>query len=397
MKLSRFRNTFKIALLSTVFAMCLVVTSLHGAYAQTPSISGDEVCGSSQDTICKPADLAKIMRKVVGFAATVGGVVVFIFIIVRILSSVAAYMKGDQGAIGRARDSAFQALIGFIILICVFSGGFLILVQAFGTEPWVVQLLKFFSYGLVDQAYAAEQLLPNTYGSNSLYDIIISGANLIMRFFVYPFLIFIWVASGFKMVYSQGNPEGLKTARSWILIAVITTVVCFTLQGFILAFRGTAEKILPGSTTSQSSSTSSAGAQVSSAEKASATAAVAKRASDTGSPMPTDYTSCTRAGNSSETCAKSYPGSVPPGTANAQGICPSGYVADDSATTGCSQVPILNASANTPDCGDGFRYDPESNGCVADSRSSSDYVNGSDVQSDTTTNTNAGIDPLEAE
>jgi hypothetical protein len=57
-----------------------------------------------------------------------------------------------------------------------------------------------------------------------------------------------WVASGFKFVYSQGNPEGLKTARSWLLVSFIVTIVAFSLQGFILALKATAQKIVPTTT-----------------------------------------------------------------------------------------------------------------------------------------------------
>ncbi len=265
----------------SLFASCVIVWSLVGIVsmasaqgtidltptsstpttgAPTQSISGDEICGSSQATICKPSDLKRIMRSALLFFATIGSVGVFIFIMARIVLEVKAYMiDGDPGALKKAKTDTFNALVGFIIVLVVMGGGYILLVKAFGTQPWVIGLLQFFAYGLVDHAYAAEQLLPNPYGSNSFYDIIITAANLVMRFFIYPALVAMWVASGFKLVYSQGNPEGLKTARNWFLVAVIVTVIAFSLQGLIVAFKGTAEKILPAAQTETTGTTDGRG------------------------------------------------------------------------------------------------------------------------------------------
>jgi hypothetical protein len=67
-----------------------------------------------------------------------------------------------------------------------------------------------------------------------------------MRFFVYPALIVIWVISGFSFVMAQGSPEGIKKAKSWLTWAVITTLIVFTVQMFLVAMRGTVTQVLGG-------------------------------------------------------------------------------------------------------------------------------------------------------
>lgn len=216
----------------------------------TQSISGDSLCGSTVATACKASDLKKLGKALVFLIATLGSVLLFVFVMIRVTRGVIAKFTGDASGLAQARNDSGNAIVGFIIALAAVSillAGLKIL----GAKPETTQLLRLFSSTFIDPAYAQEQLLPNPLGSNSLYDIIIAGANLAMRFFVYPSIIAAWVASGFKFIYSQGNPEGLKTARNWLLISFIFTIVAFSLQGFILAFRATAEKILPTSSEQQ--------------------------------------------------------------------------------------------------------------------------------------------------
>lgn len=177
--------------------------------------------------------------------ALLGSVLLVTVIGIRLVMSVFAYMRGDVGAIKRAGEAAFNAAIGFFIVFAVGGGIFLVLLKTLGTKPEFLKLLEMFTSTFVETAHAQEKLLPNPLGSNSAYDIILAALNLAMRFFIYPGLIAMWVASGFKFIYSQGNPEGLKTARNWLFISFIVTIVTFSLQGFMLAFRATAEKIVP--------------------------------------------------------------------------------------------------------------------------------------------------------
>ena len=238
-------STMKTVFLSMFLATVLVITSVSGVQAQTPSIAGDGVCGATAADVCTPADLKEIGRKVLTMFALLGSGILVVIIGIRLVRSMFAYMRGDVMAIKKAGEAAFNALIGFFIVFAVAGGIFLLGLKYLGAQPWVGQLLQMFSSVFVETAYAQETLLPNPLGSNSAYDLILAAMNLAMRFFIYPALIVMWVASGFKFIYSQGNPEGLKTARDWLLWSFVITVVAFSLQAFLLAFRATAEKIVP--------------------------------------------------------------------------------------------------------------------------------------------------------
>lgn len=245
-------STTKTVFLSMFLATALVALSVSGVQAQAPSIAGDGVCGSSSSTICKPSDLKEMGQRLLTMFALLGSGILVVIIGIRLVTSMFAYMRGDAMAIKKAGEAAFNALIGFFIVFAVAGGIFLLGLKYLGAQPWVGQLLQMFSsaftetaYAHVQTAYAEETLLPNPLGSNSAYDLILAAMNLAMRFFIYPALIVMWVASGFKFIYSQGNPEGLKTARDWLLWSFVITIVAFSLQAFLLAFRATAEKIVP--------------------------------------------------------------------------------------------------------------------------------------------------------
>jgi hypothetical protein len=226
----------------------------------TQSVSGDEVCGgasTSDDPAankCTANDFKEIGKRLLVIFTMLGGAVLVIMIAVRLVMSWYAYRSGDAGAIKRAGEQAFNAAMGFLIIFAVFGGLYLALLNYLGTQEWTVQLFKLFSdmlVPLVPHAYAAptasptaDQLLPNAFGSNSAYDILLAGINLGMRFFVYPAIIVMWVWSGFQFVYSRGNPDGLTKAKSWLFWAFIITVVAIMLQGFLIAFKNTANKVL---------------------------------------------------------------------------------------------------------------------------------------------------------
>lgn len=231
------------------------VIGMHGGLpaelAHAQGIAGDSLCGAQGDP-CTPQDLRILANKLFLLFASIGTALLFLFIIVRVLYSVYLYMANDDpGALARARTQSFNMMIGYGIIIAVFGGLYVIGLKIFGVQDGVLNLLKLFSEGFVQHAHASSHTLTNPLSSDNAYDIIIAGISLAMSFFVYPGLIAMWVAAGFKFVYSQGNPQGLKTARNWLLVAVIVTVITFTLQGFIIAFRGTALKVFQGAGTGQ--------------------------------------------------------------------------------------------------------------------------------------------------
>lgn len=89
--------------------------------------------------------------------------------------------------------------------------------------------------------------LPNPLGVTSLYDFILSVLNLVMRFFIYPALIAMWVWSGFSYVLAQGAPDKIAKTHKLLLWAFISTLLVFITQGFLVAVRGSVQKIVPSS------------------------------------------------------------------------------------------------------------------------------------------------------
>jgi hypothetical protein len=235
-------------LLSVFFlaSLAMIVPAVP-ALAQTgagTSIAGDDLCGKDATDKCTPEDLRQMAKKVVSLVVVLGTALLVIVILYQLVMSWFAYANGDTGAIKRAGVAAFNRFIGFAIVIAV-AGGFLFAVlTAFGTKPEFLKLLQFFSSGFIEHAHAQTTGLQNPLGSNSLYDILLSGIRLILQFFIYPALIAMWVWSGFQFIYARGNPTGLQKAKAWLLWAFIITLVAFALQGFLAAFKGTADIII---------------------------------------------------------------------------------------------------------------------------------------------------------
>lgn len=237
------------AVLSVFFVGALHVSiPLEHAYAQ--GVSGDALCGGVGNP-CTPEHFRILANKLFLLFASIGTALLFLFIISRIIYSAYLYMaNNDPSALARARTQSFNMLIGYGIIIAVFGGLYFVGLKIFGVNESVLRLLQFFSSGgFIEHAYAQSTTLTNPLSSDNAYDIIIAGISLAMRFFIYPALLAMWVASGFKLVYSQGNPEGLKTARKWFLVSFMVTIIAFTLQGFIIAFRQTALKVFDGAST----------------------------------------------------------------------------------------------------------------------------------------------------
>lgn len=95
--------------------------------------------------------------------------------------------------------------------------------------------------------------LPNPLGFNSLYDFILGVLSAVMKFFLYPALICIWVWAGFLYVAAQGAPEKLVKAHKLLFWAVISTLIVFMAQGFLMAIKGSVDKMLPAQTTTTAS------------------------------------------------------------------------------------------------------------------------------------------------
>lgn len=241
-------------LLPTFLALSLILLTYGGVEAQSTaaSISGDEVCGTV-DNKCTIAHLSTIVRGVLALIVSLGLPLLFVFIAYRIITAWFSLQQGNAGAYKDALKKAGNAIVGFLIVIALFGGLLLVMLQYLGVrgdaEFNPLQILRIFSEAFFTHAYAQTTggYLPNPLGVSNLYDFLLSTLRLVMRFFIYPALIVMWVWTGFSFVAAQGRPEALSKAKKWFMWAVITTFIIFFLQTFLLALRGSVQQILPAS------------------------------------------------------------------------------------------------------------------------------------------------------
>lgn len=355
-------------------------------YAQSNgvSVSGDEICGSTASSSCTLADLKTITSNLMNIVIGLGLPLLVVFITYRFVMAWFALQQGKAGAYKDALKASRDAVIGFLFIVAMFGGFFLIVLKYLGVNGKLLEGVKLLNdnSSFVEHTYAAgpplakgkcpaqpegyscitdsgdngfcindgynpscqklstsavivpkgncggkgtgqlciadndkggacfsdrcvlllenppapvvvgdlniytcsdgskvekPALCPkattnqapatnnvqasptdacgsafNMTGVCSLYDFMLAILRLIMRFFIYPALVTIWVWTGFAFVYAQGNPEGLNKAKKWLMWAFVTTLVIFLLQAFLTAARGTVQKILPANKTTQS-------------------------------------------------------------------------------------------------------------------------------------------------
>lgn len=241
--------------LTIILASFFLMVAFHGGdvLAQT-SASGDDVCGSSSSTKCGIADLKKVSRNVFGLVIAIGLPLLVVFVIYRFIMAWWYLQQGNANAYKEAGKKVTQAIIGFVIIIALSGGILLLILKYLGVKDGALKLLQTISYAFIPHAYAAGELLPNPLGATSLYDFIISILNTAMKFFLYPALIGIWVMSGFMYVAAQGAPDKLQKAHKLLLWAFISTLIVFMIQGFMIAIKGTVNKVIPGAISTQNRS-----------------------------------------------------------------------------------------------------------------------------------------------
>ncbi len=234
-------------------------------YAQSgPSLSGDDVCGSSSSTKCTLDDGKRIIRAfVTNLVIPIGLTLLTVFIILRILMAQKALMEGNANAYKEASKKIANAIVSFVVIVAVIGGLALAILRFLGVEDTFTFLLSYettpysqvFVNAFVSTAYAQEPTcgpgagstcLNNPVGITSLYDFILTVVRLFIRWFVFPAIIFMWVFTGFKFVAAQGRPDEIVKAKKWLLWGIIATVVVALTEGFLFAIRGTVNAILPG-------------------------------------------------------------------------------------------------------------------------------------------------------
>lgn len=219
-------------------------------YEQVTSVSGDSLCGGLHTPKCKISDLKKISTKMLGVIVTLGLPLLFVFIAYRFMMAWFALRQGNAGAYKEAVKSAGQAVLGFIIIIAVFGGLLLTVLKFFGVSDTLLSPISNIIGMLVPHAYAQETMFANPIpGTPNLFEFILLAVRFAVRFFLYPAIVVAWVWSGFSFVLAQGNPEALKNARKYLLMAFVSTIVIFALQGFLLSLQTSIKKILPSTNT----------------------------------------------------------------------------------------------------------------------------------------------------
>ncbi len=256
-------------ILTLLLTLMFVGLSFGGAMAQTGgSISGDDVCGKWDPVAkkiinpCTVNSVAAIAKGVLTVIVSLGLPLLIIFVAYRFVVAWFALRAGNASAYKEALQKAGNAILGFMFIVALFGGLFVVILNYFGVksdsnfDP--MQILRLFSEAFIPHAYAQtpNQYLPNPTGVNNLYDFILSVLRLVMRFFIYPALIVIWVWTGFAFVAAQGNPDALKKAKQWFVYAFVSTLVIFVLQAFLIALRGTVQEILPGTRQTQNNAPS---------------------------------------------------------------------------------------------------------------------------------------------
>jgi hypothetical protein len=231
-------------ILTLLLASLFVVVSLHTVTAQT-SIA--DICGqNAADPKCTLQDAKTIVGNLLTrFIIPIGSAILVVIIMYRIIASwFIARREGNPNAIKIAASQAGNAILGFILVIAIMGGLFLGLLKFIGTQDWAIPLVKLLSNAFIPHAYAQSGYLPNPLGVSNLYDFLLLLVRLVVRWFIYPAIIVMWVWSGFAYVEAQGNPEKLSKAHNWLLWAVISTVVVLMTEGFLFALRGTVQQIL---------------------------------------------------------------------------------------------------------------------------------------------------------
>lgn len=242
------------------FILFFCIASFPIAFAQQVGIENIAgVCGQTTATsdACKLQDIGKITKGVLTVIISVGLPLLVVFVAYRFIIAWFAAQQGQTNAYHDAVSKAKNAILGFMFIIAIFGGLFFVLLQLLGVNNQLFTPLKNILLGasLFPHAYAAEtSMLPNFLPYNSLNELLFALIRLVMRFFVYPLLIVIWVWTGFLFVFAQGSPEGLKKAKDLLMKALISSLVIFSIQGFILAAQGTVTKVLGGNTTTSTTS-----------------------------------------------------------------------------------------------------------------------------------------------
>ena len=220
-------------------------TSPSSTTGNTQSISGDALCGGSVNTICKPSDLKTLFARLIPILVAAVTLVVFFYFVWFILEYLIQGAKGNTRAFADAKQKLGNLIVTFVLAVLLLTGFFMVVLRGIGVKEDFLTLMKlFFSVSFIPHAYAAASELPSALQQTSIYDIVLGLFSALLRFLVYPIIIFCWVLAGFKFVTAQGNPKEINSAKKWLTTVFIATILIFMAQGLMLGIRGTINNIL---------------------------------------------------------------------------------------------------------------------------------------------------------
>ena len=246
---SFFRTRLIVICATLIFFVSFFFGGIDIAVAQT----GESIVKCGQTATSPKCEIGgengfgSMVKGVLALVISIGLPLLFIFVAYRFVMAWFALQQGNAGAYKEALQKAWQAIFGFLIVVILIGGGLYTILAFFGADPRVLKILQLFSitdFLPFQHAVAQERLLPNYGPGATLYEFILNALRLIMRFFIYPSLIVIWVWTGFSFVMAQGAPDALTKAKKWLLWAFITTLIIIVLQGFLLALRNSVNKVL---------------------------------------------------------------------------------------------------------------------------------------------------------
>lgn len=241
-----FKTKYLIPILVTLFFIGITVSGAHA----TESISGDTLCGSSSSAACNVSNLKALTGGVLKAIIVLLLPLLVIFIAYHIVMAWYSLQQGNANAYRDAFRKILQSLLGFIVVVALLGGVFLTMLKFVGVQAFPLKFLQILFSAIVPHAYAQDAILPNPTGATDLYDFILSVVRLVMRFFIYPAFIVMWVWTGIQFVMAEGNPEALGKAKKWLLWAFVSTVVVMMLQAFLVAVRVSVDRVF-SSTSSQ--------------------------------------------------------------------------------------------------------------------------------------------------
>ncbi len=234
----------RLILINLSFALICFFGVLHGVDAQT-ALSGDKVCGSGT-TPCTFSDLGHVLKSALAFLLQLAIMFVVVMIVYSGIKLMTAQNKATE--LAEAKTRLWNVVLGVILLSLIASvSTYIVMLKFLGVQDSVLQFLSsLFAYLPqllpIEHAYAADTL-PNPLGVSSLYEFLKTIIVLVIRWFVFPVIIFTWLYTGFLFVAAQGSPEKLKDARGWLWWSVIGTAIIVLAEGFALSLQGTINQI----------------------------------------------------------------------------------------------------------------------------------------------------------